>query len=258
MITQHRNKIEYIFGATTFHSSFSDPNRRIRQHNSGQQAGGAKKTDNRGPWDMVCIVHGFPNSVSALRFEWAWQNPDKSRRLKEIVLKKSAKESQFAFRLRIVCHMLNADPWKRLAWLIPLEEIPFPADIPPPKHMVKKYGLVEKSNETVSKDPEAYQKVEDCLICSQPIEALSQFVRCQQMKLCVTHYHTRCLAEKVLKQSKEFEVAIVPIEGRCLRCHSSWRWGDLIRDQQKLLQISTVAQEQHRISNAALLIPRTL
>lgn len=73
---------------------------------------------------MVCIIHGFPNAVSALRFEWAWQNPDKSKRLREIDLKKGRKESPFQFRLRIACHMLNSNPWKRLAltfrWLLPV------------------------------------------------------------------------------------------------------------------------------------------
>lgn len=78
------------------------------------------------------------------------------------------------------------------------------------------------------------------------------------MNFCITHFHTRCLAELVLKQTKEFEVAIVPIEGRCLRCHATWKWGDLIRDQQKLIQISIVAQDQYRIANATLLIPKPL
>ena len=76
--------------------------------------------------DMVCIIHGFPNSISALRFEWAWQNPEKSRRLKAIALgKKERKESPFAFKIRIACHMLNSDPWRRLAltwrWLLPVK-----------------------------------------------------------------------------------------------------------------------------------------
>ena len=74
---------------------------------------------------MVCIIHGFPNSISALRFEWAWQNPEKSRRLKTIALsKKERKESPLDFHVRIACHMLNSDPWRRLAvtwrWLLPV------------------------------------------------------------------------------------------------------------------------------------------
>lgn len=39
--------------------------------------------------------------------------------------------------------------------------------------MVKKYGLVEKSTEIVSKDPDSYQKIQDCFICSEPIASVS-------------------------------------------------------------------------------------
>uniref|UniRef100_A0A7E4VML1 Structure-specific endonuclease subunit SLX1 homolog n=1 Tax=Panagrellus redivivus TaxID=6233 RepID=A0A7E4VML1_PANRE len=239
-----------------------DPNRRIRQHNAGKHAGGAKKTSDRGPWDMVCIVHGFPNSVAALGFEWAWQNPAKSRRLKLLNLKKKPKESQFAFRLRIVCHMLNTDPWKRLSltfrWLIPSEEIPFPTEIPPPKHVTKRYGLVEKQTVDVPQTVAGFQRISDCYLCRKPIESLSQFVRCQQIALCSTaHFHMTCLAEKILREASEFEDALFPIEGRCPRCFSSWQWGQLITDQRALIAISTVAKDNLKIAHSERLIPRS-
>ncbi|VDM66924.1 unnamed protein product, partial [Strongylus vulgaris] len=174
-----------------------DPNRRIQQHNGGREKGGAKKTDNRGPWDMVCIIHGFPNSVAALRFEWAWQNPEKSRVIKDLALKKSRKETPFAYRLRVACHLLNSRPWNRFAltfrWLIPLEELPFPKEIMPPKHVTKKYGLVEKSTSEVHSEKERFLKRGDCQLCGEDIKMLSQLVRCPALT-CAAHFHAKCLA----------------------------------------------------------------
>ncbi|KAG5518689.1 hypothetical protein PMAC_002658 [Pneumocystis sp. 'macacae'] len=47
----------------------------LRQHN-GEITSGAHKTASGRPWNIVCFVYGFPSVVSALQFEWAWQNPN--------------------------------------------------------------------------------------------------------------------------------------------------------------------------------------
>ncbi|GAB1611148.1 hypothetical protein Ahia01_001401900 [Argonauta hians] len=122
-----------------------DPNRRVRQHNAGRHAGGARKTSNRGPWEMVLIIHGFPNHISALRFEWAWQHPTASRRLRHVPAKKSG-ELDYNFRLRVLGEMLRASPWHRLPltirWLKQDYCREFPPRLRPPGHMPFAYGPV--------------------------------------------------------------------------------------------------------------------
>lgn len=52
---------------------------RLRQHN-GEISGGAKKTSKHRPWYPICIIRGFYESSSALRFEARLQYATKKKR----------------------------------------------------------------------------------------------------------------------------------------------------------------------------------
>lgn len=245
------------FKGRTYIGFTVNPNRRIKQHNKGRQAGGAWRTHGRGPWEMVLIIHGFPNEISALRFEWAWQNPEKSRRLRHLDAKKK-KESPFEYRFRIVSNMLRTGPWNRLGltirWLKQEYIQDFSHDCMPPIHMPVAYGPVKikkVSSDTVktasdkkSQDMctesdndddngelkllQTNSKFTRCAVCRKIIEADDNTLNCVHPK-CTSLSHILCLSNKFLSTSNERKDQIIPVEGHCPKCKQPTLWADLIR-----------------------------
>jgi len=138
------------FKGRTYIGYTVNPERRIAQHNAGSDKGGACRTSGRGPWSMTLIVHGFPNEISGLRFEWAWTYPHASRRLRHLFpaeyRAKGNKETKFDFCVRVMLSMINTKPWNRLPltvrWLDENFRRDFPPTLQPPLHMPVTTGWI--------------------------------------------------------------------------------------------------------------------
>ncbi|KAG5893321.1 hypothetical protein JTB14_000280 [Gonioctena quinquepunctata] len=172
------------------------------------------------------IIHGFPNDISALRFEWAWQHPHVSRRLKHVAKKKS-RERTYDFCLRILSEMLKVGPWCRLPlnirWLNQEFVRDFPIEMVPPMHMPICHGSVvsKKIPKSAKELSQASKSSEVCNVCYKRIE--KQPMKCLN-SACNLNCHIACLSKYYL-QSREY----VPVEGNCPQCGKSFLWGDIVR-----------------------------
>ena len=113
------------------------------------------------------------------QFEWAWQNPKKSRRLRHVA-NKTSKEKGIDFCFRVLSAMLNVGPWNRLPltirWLKQEYRMDFDVEQQPPIHMPIVYGPLNKrkprkgnnggSNEVEEVNSTSYR----CVECSKKIK----------------------------------------------------------------------------------------
>ncbi|CAH6418134.1 Hypothetical protein HVR_LOCUS6, partial [uncultured virus] len=111
---------------------------RIRQHN-GEITGGAKKTHKWRPWVPVCLIRGFYESSSALRFEFRLQHPSyRTNKQKYRRKRKPAGQDAIAFALQTLINLINSGdgsmekdnkmPWPHLQiiWYYPQYSIQHP------------------------------------------------------------------------------------------------------------------------------------
>ncbi|KAF5197499.1 Structure-specific endonuclease subunit slx1-like protein, partial [Thalictrum thalictroides] len=89
-----------------------NPCRRIRQHN-GEIRCGAESTKSKRPWEMVLCIYGFPTNVSALQFEWAWQNPTESLAVRDAAVGLKSL-SGIVGKIMLAYTMLTLPPWMSL------------------------------------------------------------------------------------------------------------------------------------------------
>ncbi|KAG5438789.1 hypothetical protein PCANB_002509 [Pneumocystis canis] len=116
---------------STYIGSTNNPLKRLKQHN-GEIASGTHKTIRGRPWNMVCLVYGFPSVVSGLQFEWAWQNPHMTLKMQENerirlhtytnkhsnndliknISRKQGLRVSLKMRIRVLYNMLTMNAWK--------------------------------------------------------------------------------------------------------------------------------------------------
>lgn len=226
-----------------------DPARRIKQHNGDISTGGAYRTTKNRPWDVLAIVHGFISSTQAMQFEWAWQNPDRTKALKlhpqqdgNIFACSQSPYRTTGQRVSALAALLSVPPWSRCpltvtvpssksVWEKIVKKVVFPSwariDFRPMRAIATlskyDYGSIEVvpgRNLTGS-----------CAICS----ASTNVRRGTFCVACGVTFHLHCVASsgKFRYPSESCDTGatscLIPNKIICPRCRRDIQWSEIVR-----------------------------
>lgn len=217
----------------------NNPLRRIRQHNR-KIAGGARKTSRYGPWKMVLFVGGFPTKISALKFEYIWTYPTRSRYINRVTA-----TSQ---KLKVTCPRTISTALDVLAMLLinppfslqplyvvflsaeanrirsQLEQHSIPIftstidtlQIEPGMHMSSDVVYAQQTSAAMSAGTTPYGI---CPICQDDISPSN--IQCIQ---CTARFCITCAGKLFTGRD-----VLIPTSGRCPICKKEFQWKDLLR-----------------------------
>jgi structure-specific endonuclease subunit SLX1 len=231
-----------------------NPARRLRQHNGDTARGGAYRTKRNRPWVMVALVHGFVSAHQALQFEWAWQNPQKSKTLKVHAayavthglpaLKGKPGATTPAGKLAVLASLLSVPPWShspltvsvphtdREVWNRLLGKTVLPPWVRVDFRTVDALGGDLEDYDYGSAEPLVGRALTGaCGVCTIDT-ALPGGRRATVCVSCGQPSHVHCLAgsmREVDDGSHGGEDRLLPDFVQCPRCRRTMRWGEVVR-----------------------------
>lgn len=224
-----------------------NPARRIQQHNGERPTGGAVRTSVNRPWIMLAIVHGFITTGQALQFEWAWQNPGKTRCIKlhgaefcaQPLRPKRPRFPTPAHQISQLATLLSVPPWARcpltitvlvskVEWAKTLDKTVLPPWVRVNFRQLQALGKLDDYDYGAWELPPRQAITGDCSLCTERTDSNRRGSICIQ---CGATFHVHCVASLGAAERDEKLPAPVlhPREVKCPGCACHISWAEVVR-----------------------------